>query len=396
MIAVVGAIYCLRSDTFDKNSQKEIKNSNEKLKRILLTSIKNTIGKYTIINSESYTIYCENIEINLYSTETDLAAKHEKLSSYFSHGRDDLIAQDITGFIVANIPVFAINFIFLLFSIYLVFWILIFLLCSSFCKCCASSINEKDDSDNSDNFKSEKNLEKGCCKSNRCRKCMYITNFVIIAGIAILLVLWFEKYLTTINTIDIVYCGTTTIFNSVLNGISSAEFEFAGLNGFIYFLNTALTEVDSTLSSPEPQNIINMDLITTANAFTPSLLAFYNNFKDYTVKDPVNGATDLKSETVQQLTTKINEIIGTEYDLLSLLGTQINTGAVTLNNFHTSQVYTDFKDGIGEVMAQLNSMKYNLTAYDNLIHFTIDLPGKKPLMTTGLYMGGFVLLVIIV
>ena len=53
LIAVLGAIYCLRSGTLHQNSQKEIQNSNPNLQRILLTSISNTIGSYTIKNSES-------------------------------------------------------------------------------------------------------------------------------------------------------------------------------------------------------------------------------------------------------------------------------------------------------------------------------------------------------
>ena len=184
-----------------------------------------------------------------------------------------------------------------------------FLLCSLCCKCCASSINKTDDHEH------ERNLEKGCCcKSNCCRKCMYMTNFVILTGMVVLLILWFLKFKTAINSIDNVYCGTSTIFNSILNGMFTTEFQFAGLNGFKFLIQSTLTEVESTLSSPEPQNILDRAIATNIDAMVPSLLTFYNDFKDYTVKDPVNGATDLKSVSVQQLTTQINEAIGTEYD----------------------------------------------------------------------------------
>ena len=386
MIAVIGAIYCLRSDRLHKDSQKEIKNSNLKLQRILLTSVTNTIGSYTIVNSDSYTKYCENIDINLYSTETDLAASHEKLSSYFSNGRDNLIAQDWKGFFTATIHLYITNFIFLLFSIYLFLWTLIFLLCSSCCNCCASSINKTGDPIG------EKILEKGCCRSNSCRKCMYITNFLIIAGMSVMLILWYTKFMTAINSIDIVYCGTATIFNSILNGINSSEFQFAGFNGFKFIVQTALAEVDSTLSTSEALNIVNRDLPTTANALTPSLLTFYNNFKDYTVKDPVNGTTDLKSVSVESLTTQIDSIIGIEYDKLTEIGTGISAGAVILNNMLNAAEYTDFKDGISGFITQFDSMKTMFTTYDTLIHTTVDLPGKKPIISTILNLGAFVML----
>ena len=94
----------------------------------------------------------------------------------------------------------------------------------------------------------------------------------------------------------------------------TTEFQFAGLSGFKFLIQSTLTEVESTLSSPEPQNILDRAIATNIDAMVPSLLTFYNDFKDYTVKDPVNGATDLKSVSVQQLTTQINEAIGTEYD----------------------------------------------------------------------------------
>lgn len=231
-------------------------------------------------------------------------------------GREDLkqflVSQDkksIERYIWHNMPIYIPNLLFVVISV-LAFVFFLFWLCFSGCFT-KKKIYKK-------NGFIVSIREEGCCMGKFCRKFVCFTNVLIPCLLMLAVFAWGVFSWKIIGTVEPVYCGVSTAFNELINGanynntVTNLPVQFAGMNGYIWYVNEALIEYSSTLNMKDPGTINSLDLEKKGGNFLKTLTNFYGSFKNRTIVSPTNKSKRIQPDSLTNLTVNVTPEIGQE------------------------------------------------------------------------------------
>ena len=207
------------------------------------------IGSYVIKPCCAVTKYCANRDISDIASETSIKANHKKLSAHFTSGREQLLNDEYLGWLLANALTFGPLFVFVIISTALAGHMIFEFFLGSRCPRFRNGVPKFAD----DSPKTQKTPEASQApwtprespqkerleeifKRKRCRICMFISNYILITILACVVLSWMPKFQKSIDKIDMAVCGSATIFNELINGVSAGEdLQFAGMKGIKYY-----------------------------------------------------------------------------------------------------------------------------------------------------------------
>lgn len=207
-----------------------------------------------------------------------------------------------------------------------------------------------------------------CCKPDKTekfeKKCDPFKSLVVMTVFTLSIVLligstyWAVNMHRTIDRSQPLMCSVVTMLHDIQHGYKDDKITFAGIGGSIYFLDTLKTETEKLKDSKSMDNIINRDLGTTAKEYSDSVTAFYNKFKENTVKGckptlTVGSGTDIIPGVIKTLTDNINDAVKAEKEKYTQMADKIHSVATNVKQLASNGAATTFLSQLDKFIATL-------------------------------------------